>query len=364
MENTSLNKKNKITGYKILFLAIILAGVFFLFKHSSILFIALGVICLALGIVGFYLSNDKNYTHFVDNIRVVNWENAKDLTEIYEDFKDLDTPLGKPWMGKIMLAADKAIIFGPNKCREYVYIYKNKENNKLIIADNDVVDFIIAGEDDAYRLDCETHINEDYKVSISRMMDAGFLVEDLVKILLDYKDKNISPTSYKGFNRRNHLYILKEDKLENNNRCSVRNLDDKKILEIECDSPFSTLKTLDLNNNEIFKISKQEYDKTNTFYKFTYKNKFYGILIKEDKSLNTYSFNTKDGDIKMHGVNSLMADNYRINVNGENVATIAEELHLKQNDNPFDNFIISIENKKYLHLVAAFAVLTIKEECR
>ena len=80
-------------------------------------------------------------------------EVKSDLTiaELYEKLKDMDTPLGKAWLGEHKGYPGKSIIFGPSTFKDVVVI--SAKNGKLNIKHITLLDNIIRDASDEYRFE-------------------------------------------------------------------------------------------------------------------------------------------------------------------------------------------------------------------
>ncbi|MCR5097926.1 MAG: hypothetical protein K6B14_03155 [Lachnospiraceae bacterium] len=76
----------------------------------------------ASGIAMEYYAFDKAMNYAVDGIKQSEDVNAP-IDALYNAFKDIDTPLGRPWIGKVVNVDGDCIIYGPTNSGSFLFGY-------------------------------------------------------------------------------------------------------------------------------------------------------------------------------------------------------------------------------------------------
>lgn len=50
-------------------------------------------------------------------------DKPRKIEDFYEAYKEVETPLGSPWLGEFYTMRQKALVFGPNEKDEYLYFW-------------------------------------------------------------------------------------------------------------------------------------------------------------------------------------------------------------------------------------------------
>jgi len=95
--------------------------------YESIFAVIVGTFILIAGITVWIFSDSKKYNESVPNSGMITFDSATSIEQIFDKFKMIDTPLGKPWIGKLKTLKNKAMIFGPDKEGNFVYFWLNDE---------------------------------------------------------------------------------------------------------------------------------------------------------------------------------------------------------------------------------------------
>lgn len=178
------------------------------------------------------------------------------VAELFEKLRDLETPLGKPWIAKHKGFDGDSIVFGPNTFRDTVVISRKK--NYLDIKHITLTDNIIRDGKDEYRFrgfidPKETEVTpKRYSIfasfKLASMMMVLHLTELTEKIAADRSTPVPGAMDIFGFSYHNSLDGW------------FRNGDDDRILKVEnAYSPF-TARVLDDEGNEMASVSPRAYN--------------------------------------------------------------------------------------------------------
>lgn len=179
------------------------------------------------------------------------------ISELYEKLKDLETPLGKPWIAKHKGFEGDSIVFGPNTFRDTVVISRKK--NYIDIKHITLVDNIIREEKDEYRFSGlidpkETEVTpKRYSIfasfKLASMMMILHLTELTEKIAADRSTPVPESMDIFGFSYHNSLDGW------------FRNGEDDRILRVENSYLPFVARVLDDDGVEMASVSPRAYNK-------------------------------------------------------------------------------------------------------
>lgn len=172
------------------------------------------------------------------------------ISELYERFKDIDTPLGRAWIGGHKGFEGDSIIFGPSVFKDCVIISRKKD--KIDIKHITLVDNISRDPEDEYRfrdfIDPETTevTPKRYSIFASLKIASMIMIRELRELVetLDKDRAAAVPDELAVFNFYYH----------NSSEGTFRDMDDNEILTVESSySPF-VAKVMDDEGNEMASV--------------------------------------------------------------------------------------------------------------
>ena len=165
---------------------------FFLFRVGGVALAALGLVLIVrdsivlgtmLLIGGLALcvsASPQSVNRNSPDIKMLACPEGVTAESICNAFADVDTPLGKPYMGKIKTISSDAAIWGPNVGGEYIYLYASKNRRYLHLSSNAIPEWITSGTPDGQKKD--------------EPLDMPELLADLCDCIEDYlKTGNVRP---------------------------------------------------------------------------------------------------------------------------------------------------------------------------
>ena len=138
---------------------------FFLFRVGGVALAALGLVLIVrdsivlgtmLLIGGLALcvsASPQSVNRNSPDIKMLACPEGVTAESICNAFADVDTPLGKPYMGKIKTISSDAAIWGPNVGGEYIYLYTSKNRRYLHLSSNAIPEWITSGTPDGQKKD-------------------------------------------------------------------------------------------------------------------------------------------------------------------------------------------------------------------
>lgn len=172
------------------------------------------------------------------------------IDELFEKFRDIDTPFGKPWIAGHKGYEGNSIVFGPGRFKDCVVISRDK--GSLSIKHLTLIENIIRGEEDEYRFEdlvntTEAEVTpERYAVFAGFKLTAVMLVQHLMELVEKLmEDRNAAmPDSLDFFKFYYH----------NSSDGHLRDSDGDAVLKVEHSySPFRAT-VLDEDGNEMASV--------------------------------------------------------------------------------------------------------------
>lgn len=93
------------------------------------LLIIIGTILLIIGLAVYNMALPQDYNSGTDIVKMLALDRAYKIDEIYEDYKQLKTPLGSAYLAKLALSNKKAMIWGPDESGGFIYLWLNQSGN-------------------------------------------------------------------------------------------------------------------------------------------------------------------------------------------------------------------------------------------
>src|SRR5574344_439407 len=136
-----MNRKVKSVFLKTCGIILCVAS-FFLFTTGELGVVA-GTLMLIGGIVLYSFSSSEMYNKLVDQVKQIDNPDSITVQELFDKFKDMPTPIGKAWLGKIKGIKGDCLIYGPGVDNSYIYTYA--QGKKLYVCANECPTFIDDG---------------------------------------------------------------------------------------------------------------------------------------------------------------------------------------------------------------------------
>ncbi len=324
----------------------------------------IGVIIMVVPYILYTLCNPKAYNKMGVSVKSI--ENTRNVTieDIYAAFKNMDSNMGKPWLGKIKLVKGNVIIFGPMPDQSYVYIHKLL--GQFYVAKNNLINFINAPESEKWRLNPKSF--EEGLFSKEQILCSAlgyqYMVDDVFAAVSAFVEKG-TITPFINDKKAGKVYKFTESFRLLGQEFNLLDYDGNAFYEFKATFPLKTFYMYDAKTkDEVFSMSKQIINVLPK-YTFNYRGEFYGSFEKE-LSLIAIRFNmeTKDGTFEMLRLSDQLGSSYVIKHNGTIIASLADRLPANFHDIFFDNYIIHVRDTKYTAIASAFAVMAVREATR
>ena len=288
-----------------------------------------------------------------------------DLTidEIYDKFKDMETPLGRAWIAEHKGYEGKSIVFGPSKYKDIVVISRNK--NYVDIKHITLTDNIIRGSEDEYRFEnlldsSNTSVTpRTYSVFASLKLASVMMIKHMTAMI----EKMATGEDVKAPN----VLDIYNFYYHNSSEGWFRDADENGILRVENSmKPFRAI-LMNADDEEMAsvsarKINSRGFADDSAGFDIMASGEHYGeIRPFKDKTGEGYAAETEDGTFKMVLFPACrranISCNYMIEKDGELKAVIGGSPKLIFEDiGRFQNDVILSYDDDYLVLYAALEI--------
>ena len=231
-----------------------LIGIFALIAAKFIL----GGILMGIGVAMIWMRGSGKFNERSLYEKVVKSEGAS-IAQIYHEIKDMDTPLGKPWIADHVGYVGDSIVFGPNEYKDMVVISFDQKRKEFSIKHINKVGNIRCDRGDEWHFD--NLINEadievtplNYSLFAARKVICAIMLmhlTDMVQMVVEGQT-GFAPKELDMF--RTHYYNSKEGYF----------CDEDGARSMTCEEKFDpfTAKVFDLDGNELARIEPRAFDK-------------------------------------------------------------------------------------------------------
>ena len=174
---------------------------------------------------------------------------------IYEKLKDLDTPLGKPWMGGLKGYEGDSIIFGPGMFRDCVTI--SRSGRHVVVKHTVNTDNIIRGAEDEHRFEGLVNAKEAEVTPERYSLFAAFDIASvmMVKHLTEMIEKMAEGNAVIPDNTDYFKFYY-----HNSSDGCFRDSDGSEVLKVVSSRKPFEAKVLDSDGNEMASVVPRAYD--------------------------------------------------------------------------------------------------------
>lgn len=333
------------------------------------------------GIALFIMASAKSYNNTSDTIKRVDDVGEITIEEVYHALEDLETSLGKPWMGGIFSISQPCIIWGPNQNEELICAYKAKLTGSIYVAMYQGMHYISKGPEDEERYEknrkehdlriakYENGNDMDYQELFCYKLSQISLLDDLCyEIDLYVKEHRIAPLPNQASRpdaAPGQLYRFNEDFKWTGQAFSLCTMDGEPIYEITGTFPLKNFSIREAGDGrEVFSMKKRVLHILPYYDFYQEGNKFATLRKKLNMVHTTFTMKTSEGELTLQSVNATIGHNYQVLMNERVVGNICEKLNLTLDNIVFDNFVIYVREEKYRLIITAMAVMVAREMAR
>jgi len=303
------------------------------------------------------------YNSMNDMVKMVTNPKEVGLDAVFEAFKELDTALGKPWIGKVKPIRNNVIIFGPNADGEYVYI-DTFGKGSINVAFNAIPSYIRPRKEDEWRLEAAP-VPETLADVIRYRFVTACILPELAKRVQEFVDTGIADLTPLGIDQNEEIYIFDEEFSWVGQEFHLFDVDENEKLAVHALVPCKTFSITEPGGEEeLFGLTKRIFHIMPTYDLFDRGRKIGRLKKRFIFDHVHFVGDTTLGRLELRSMNATIGSNYQVKIDGKQVGTVARKLNIELGNVIFDNFIISVSAPRFLPLMAAMAVMVARQAQR
>lgn len=366
---SSDRKKTRSVFQKIFGIILIVLSIIFavMSEGENTALIAVAAFILVFGILEYRGSSDKMYNKDTDGLMRIDSLEVP-MEKIYADFKEIDTPLGKPWLTHVSTITDRdCIVWGPAKNGSFVFGYYlagtfNFSHSESIswIRDKEAAQ--------AHQHEAANTIDPKVKSAVLEDIMIKLCVKMYEQMLRNYGENGQAKWPYPKLTNffDAKLYVFDASFSWTGSVYHLLDINGNAVYDIEGKIPLTTFRVSDsVTGEEIFKIKKDITKPILNQYEFLYKGEDFGKMKQElDLYHDYFVLESPMGNVVLRSINATVGKNWVVLVNDMIVGTISKKLNLNIRDFVFDNYAVMCYDEEYLPILAGLAIMGEREAVR
>ena len=354
--------KRRAWKYRIVGAAIAVFGVWLCPAGNwRTLWIVVGTVVLIIGIAVFMMGSPADYNSMTDVGKMIGFDRKYKIEEVYEAFKEIQTPLGSAWLGRFYSSPYDTLIYGPDDRGQFIYFYLSGRGDVGFIGYSFLDNFIKKKLTEPVYPPKE-NLGEDTAGHLCYHTDIFFFADWLNDSIKQYA-KTGQPLPFKA-SSPSDVYTFTEDFKLTGQRFEVQDAQENTVYIVDGTIPLINLYIYDTQENEIFRMTK-EIGHALATYRFFYKGEPYGVLEKQFTFVrDKFAMDIKDGKLELIEYAGTIGHNFRVMLNGQMIGAIMDNMDITIENVIWDNAFLIVHEKKYLPLVTALAVMVTRELAR
>lgn len=139
-EIASLDGRGKVRFFlfRVVGVALDVGGLVLIIRDS----ITVGTIMLIAGLALWMSASPQSVNRNNTDMKLLACPENTTVAGIQAAFADMDTPLGRPYLGAIRTISGDAALWGPNAEGEYIYLYQTRNKRYIRLCSNNIPDWI------------------------------------------------------------------------------------------------------------------------------------------------------------------------------------------------------------------------------
>lgn len=286
------------------------------------------------------------------------------IETLYNAFKDIDTPMGRPWLGKVNNIEEDCIIYGPTDKGSFLFGYYLYGTFTFAASS---LTSMLSDPESASIHTVETQWDRDD-------FEKGQLYDFLSRMLPDFYISMFENFSKTGRavcdfedlfkNKTPNVYVFDEIFAVARQRYNLLDMDGNPKYYLHGTFPFWTFRLEDAyDGREIVKSKRIIWHFFFPTYDIYLNGEKYGRMRWMFRILRTkFRMETRDGELVVREMTATIGDQFGVYKNGALIGTISQKIGITSlgtfvRDMVFDNFVIMVFDNRDLPLVTTFSVM-------
>lgn len=330
-------------------------------SNEALGMITVGTIVMAVGGAVWYMSSPHAYEKSNDQIKMIAFQQPTTIEKIYEAYKNLDTPLGSPYLAKMKTMRQKALIFGPDDDGEYLYFWLNEKGN-LGYLGYTFLEWAIKQPLTQPVKPYRPYEGDDLAAKLSISSDIVLLQKQLFENIKNYRNTGeVLPVQESN---PSEVYLFSETFKLAGQQFDLQDSKGNVIYHIEGTMPLRTFRIFDQVQNEVFKVTKEILNAIPT-YQFYQNGEWIGTLEKQfTLAKDRFQMEIAEGTLKLEQYAGSVGYNYLVSLNDRPIGAVMDDLELRLDNLIFDNSVVIVYEKRYLAMITALAIMVAREIAR
>lgn len=354
--------RRRMWKFRLISLALIAFAVWMCFAgdwQEKPVFIA--TVVLILGLAMWSLGSPADYNDSVDTGAMIDLGGPRKIEEFLDAFRHLPTPLGSAYLAALSPTDKTALVFGPDATGQYLYFYLTGDD-LLGYVGFSPVGISISEVLTQPEFPPETPENATLSDQLCYHSDL-FLMKDWLKESLETFVKTGTPLPFRPL-EPSQIYTFRESFDLTGQRFTLEDSHGQARYTVEGTAPLVTLRVLDMDEQEVFRMTKQLGHALAT-YKFYQGDQLYGTLEKQlEFARDRFTMETAEGTLELREYLGTVGRNFRVTLDGRTLGGVMEDLALNIPNLVFDNAYLIVYDPEKLPLLTAMAVMVARELAR
>ena len=354
--------RRRMWKFRLISLALIAIAVWMCFAgnwQETPVFIA--TVVLILGLAMWSLGSPADYNDAVDTGAMIDLGSSRKIEEFADAYRHLRTPLGSAYLAALSPTDKTALVFGPDSTGQYLYFYLTGDNLLGYVGFSPVgisISQVLTEPEFPPEMPQNATLADQlcYHSDIFRMKD--WLKESLETFV-----KTGTPLPFRPL-EPSQIYTFRESFELVGQHFTLEDHLGQTRYTVEGTAPLVTLRVLDMDEQEVFRMTKQ-FGHALTTYKFYSGDRLYGTLEKQlEFARDRFTMETSEGTLELREYLGTVGRNFRVTLDGRMLGGIIEDLALNIPNLVFDNAYLIVYDPEKLPLLTAMAVMVARELAR
>jgi len=354
--------RRRMWKFRLISLALIAIAIWICFAgnwQETPVFIA--TVVLIIGLAMWSLGSPADYNDSVDTGAMIDLGGPRKIEDFFDAYRHLRTPLGSAYLAALSPTDKTALVFGPDSIGQYLYFY---------LTGDDLLGYV--GFSPVGITISETLTEPEFPPALPETTTlAGqlcyhsdlFRMKDWLKESLEAFVKTGTPLPFRPL-EPSQIYTFRERFDLTGQRFTLEDSQGQARYTVEGTAPLVTLRVLDKDEQEVFRMTKQ-LGHALTTYKFYSGDQLYGTLEKQlEFARDRFTMETAEGTLELREYLGTVGRNFRVTLDGRMLGGIMEDLALNIPNLLFDNAYLIVYDPEKLPLLTAMAVMVARELAR
>ena len=338
---------------------LILFGIWLISYNQSTGCVTVAALIFIVGAIYWITLFREAHLPSVQKTRRIHVKRDLDINELYTNYANMKTPLGRPWMGSVQFVPGDVMILGPNEKGEYIYVYQKRRKHQLLIAFNRYPHFIRDwNEERIHKLDSQALLEE----RVQSRAAVPYLMEMLENEFTRFLIRGVREDDVLEVNPRK-LCLLTDMASLNGRALEIREFDGQLLYQMEGGFLKSSMNVFDGKSQHLLlQINHQNHPFVHR-YECYLKDQYFGTIHTRKVWLQKrILMKTKYGTLEMQRVTASYGEHYVVRYHGKTAGYILNSCLLEETQDSNSYCIIYAFNTSILPILSVLSVLTVQEE--